>query len=83
MIHVKVTRFINAEPALLPGSDEETPTPAVIVSFGEEEGEIEDLAISVVEARQMVFDLIESLATMGDPMAQAIGNQFFAGGQDE
>jgi len=81
---VKPARFINAEPCLLPFTGQ-GPTPAVLVSFGAEDERIEDKAINVIEARQMVVDLLESLATLGDPLAQAIGQQFFSGphGQDE
>lgn len=69
------TRFVNAEPAILPFA--EGPVPVVLLSFGGEEGPIEDRAVNITEARQMVMDILESLATMGDPLAQAIGEQFF------
>lgn len=76
---VQPARFINAEPGILPFA--EGPVPVVLLSFGAEEGPIEDRAIGIIEARQMVMDILESLATMGDPLAQAIGSQFF-GQQD-
>ena len=74
---VQPTRFINAEPRLLPF--QQGPVPVVLLSFGAEDGPIEDRAIGIVEARQMVMDIIESLAHMGDPLAVAIGQQFFSG----
>lgn len=79
---VQPARFINAEPCLLPFTSQ-GPTPAVLVSFGAEDERIEDKAINVIEARQMVMDILESLATLGDPLAQAIGQQFFSGPQGE
>jgi len=75
-LQVQPTRFINAEPGILPSL--EGPVPIVLLSFGAEEGPIEDRAIGIIEARQMVMDILESLATMGDPLAQAIGSQFFS-----
>jgi hypothetical protein len=75
------TRFVNAEPAILPFA--EGPIPVVLLSFGGEEGPIEDRAVNITEARQMVMDILESLATMGDPLAQAIGEQFFTFDSDE
>lgn len=81
MLSVQPIRFINAEPGLLPFV--EGPTPVVILSFGAEEGPIEDRAVGVIEARQMVMDILDSLATMGDPLAKAIGEQFFSDDQDQ
>lgn len=72
---VQPARFINAEPGILPFA--QGPVPVVLLSFGAEEGPIEDRAVGIIEARQMVMDILESLAQMGDPLAQAIGNQFF------
>lgn len=84
VLRVQPTRFINAEPGLLPFGGETGPVPVVLLSFGPEEGLVEDKAVGIVEARQMVMDILESLATLGDPLAQAIGEQFFnAGPQDE
>jgi len=77
---VQPARFINAEPGILPFA--EGPVPVVLLSFGAEEGPIEDRAIGIIEARQMVMDILESLATMGDPLAQAIGSQFFGQGSE-
>lgn len=73
---VQPVRFINAEPGILPFAD--GAVPVVLLSFGAEEGPIEDRAVGLIEARQMVMDILESLATMGDPLAQAIGQQFFS-----
>lgn len=75
---VKPTRFINAEPGVLPLPSSEHPVPVVLLSFGGEDGPIEDRAFALQEARQMVVDILESLATLGDPMAQAIGEQYFS-----
>jgi hypothetical protein len=77
-IKVNPIRFINAEPCLLPFSGQ-GPMPAVLLSFGAEDEKIDDRAVNVVEARQMVVDILESLATLGDPLAQAIGEEFFSG----
>lgn len=82
VLHVLPSRFINAEPALLPFEGGPTPVPVVLLSFGGEEGPVVDKVINVVEARQMVVDILDSLATMGDPLAQAIGAQFFSGQGD-
>jgi hypothetical protein len=76
-LEVQPVRFINAEPGILPFAGGQ-PVPVVLLSFGAEEGPIEDRAVGLVEARQMVMDILESLATMGDPLAQAIGQQFFS-----
>jgi len=81
-LKVQPTRFINAEPGILPFGQGQ-PVPVVLLSFGAEEGPIEDRAVGIIEARQMVMDILESLATMGDPLAQAIGNQFFAHHENE
>lgn len=77
---VQPVRFVNVEPGLLPLTPS-GPVPAVIVSFetGEDQ-RIEDKAIGIADARKMVFELLESLATFGDPLAQAIGEQFFNAG---
>lgn len=81
----RIIRFINAEAAVIPTLPgvTETSLPSVILSFGGEEGAIEDLAISVIDARQLALDTIASLANLGDPLAQAIGQQFFSGSGDE
>lgn len=75
---VQPIRFINAEPGILPLP--QGPIPIVVLSFGGEDGPVEDRSVTVVEARQMVMDILNSLATMGDPLAQAIGAQFFTDG---
>lgn len=75
-IAIETTRFINAEPGVLPLV--QGPMPVVVLSFGAEDGPIEDRAVNIIEARQMVMDILESLAIMGDPLAQAIGKQFFS-----
>lgn len=76
-VRVTPIQFINAEPGVIPMAGR--PIPAVVLSFGGEEGPIEDRAVGIIDARQMVMDIIESLANMGDPLAQAIGQQFFSG----
>jgi len=91
MSHVKVqqTRFIDAEPGviLFPQPADEhgvivsIPSPVVILSFGGEDGPIQDVAVSIVESRQMVIDILGSLAQMGDSLAQAITNQYFGSQQ--
>ena len=78
---VQPTRFINAEPGILPFV--QGPVPVVLLSFGAEEGPVEDRAVGILEARQMVLDILESLATLGDPLAQAIGEQFFSNKETE
>lgn len=79
-VKVLPTRFINAEPGILPFAG--GPVPVVLLSFGGEEGPIQDKAVGIIEARQMVMDILESLATLGDPLAQAIGEQFFNAGPE-
>jgi hypothetical protein len=74
-VAVRPTRFINAEPGILPTAGG---IPVVVLSFGGEEGPIEDRAILINEAQQIVMDIIESLAIMGDPLALAIGKKFFS-----
>ena len=78
---VKPLRFINSEPGLV--SFGHGPVPVVVLSFGAEEGPIEDVAVNIIEARQMVMDILISLAHMGDPLAQAIGNQYFGASTNE
>ena len=73
-------RFINAEPSILIQND--SPIPAVILSFGAEEGPVEDRAVGIIDARQMAIDILSCLAYLGDPMAQAIGSQFFGAKED-
>jgi hypothetical protein len=68
-------RYINIEPAILP---QNSPEPIVVLSFGGEEGPIEEKAVAISDARQMLVDLLDSLATLGDPVAQAIGEQYFS-----
>lgn len=64
-------RFINAEPHV------ENGTAFVVLSFGGEEGPIEDRSVSVAEAEQLVMDTLKSLAAMGDPLAQEINLRYF------
>jgi hypothetical protein len=80
VLRVQPTRFINAEPGILPFAT--GPVPVVLLSFGAEEGLVEDKAVGIIEARQMAMDILESLASLGDPLAQAIGEQFFQGGEE-
>ena len=77
LLKVQPTRFINAEPGILPFAG--GPVPVVLLSFGGEEGPVEDKAVGIIEARQMAMGILESLATLGDPLAQAIGEAFFNG----
>ena len=84
-LQAQPTRFINAEAGVLlfPQPADELggvisiPSPVVILSFGAEDGPIEDRAVSPVEARQMVIDILSSLAQMGDVLAQSVVNQYF------
>ena len=52
-------------------------SPAVIVSFGGMSGPVNDFLISVEDARELVMQTIGSLASLGDPIAHAIGEAFF------
>lgn len=72
---VKPVRYINAEPGLIPYPD--CNMPVVVLSYGGEEGPVTDQAVTIVEARQMVMDILESLASMGDPLAMDIGERYF------
>ena len=54
-------RFINAEPHVEDG------TAFIVLSFGGEEGPIEDRSVSLGEARELVMDVLTALAKMGDP----------------
>lgn len=74
MIHVETKRFLSAEPALLPSVEN---AQVVVVSFGGDDGPIEDRAISTADAMDLVKQVLDSLATHGDPLALAIGQQFF------
>lgn len=77
-LKVQPTRFINAEPGVCSSQGKVIlPVPVVILSFGAEDGLIEDRAVGIVESRQMVMDILSSLAKMGDSLAQAITNQYF------
>lgn len=81
MKKIQKDRFISAEPAtgsLDPNPGSTNRVPVVVLSFGSEEGPVEDRAISIVDAQQMVVGILQSLATLGDPLALAIGNQFFS-----
>jgi hypothetical protein len=72
-------RFINAEPHFAPSVG----LPVVVLSFGAEEGPVEDRAIQVDEARQMVIDVLASLADLGDGLAHDINQHYFASPSDE
>jgi hypothetical protein len=74
VIRIEPTRFINAEPGVLPIAGG---IQVVVMSFGAEEGPIEDRAVQVHEARQIVVDTLASLAQMGDPLAQEISERYF------
>lgn len=74
MIHVEATKFVSAEPGILPTVDNAR---VVVLSFGGVEGPIEDKAISTTDAMDLVKQVLDSLATLGNPLAQAIGEQFF------
>lgn len=75
VIRIQPTRFVNAEPGVLPYGGG---IPVVVLSFGAEEGPIEDRAIQVNEARQVVVDTLSALAEMGDPLAQEISGRYFS-----
>lgn len=51
--------------------------PAVVISFGGMSGPVSDFLISVEDARELIMQTTASLATLGDPVAQAIGEQYF------
>lgn len=74
MIRVETTKFLSAEPGILPTVDNAR---VVVLSFGGDEGPVEDKAISTKDAMELVRQVLDSLATHGEPMAQAIGEQFF------
>jgi len=62
MIQVRPIDFLSAEPGILPTADN---AKMVILSFGGEEGPIEDRAITVPDAMELVKQVIASLVTHG------------------
>lgn len=56
-------RFIGADAAMI------KELPAVVVSFGAEEGQVLQLALGLDDARDMICDLLTSLAEHGDEIA--------------
>lgn len=51
---------------------------SIVLSFGEDEGPIEDRKLSLTDARDMVVDILMALAEFGDPVARSIGENYFA-----
>lgn len=71
-LHLNSSEEIDAILESNPGA-----APAVVVSFGGMSGPVNDFLISVEDARELIMQTISSLATLGDPIAQAIGDQYF------
>jgi hypothetical protein len=72
-VKVVQSRYINTEPAFVFGKN-----PVLVMSFGAEEGPVIEKAFSIIEGREMIVDLLQSLATLGDPLAQEIGEKYFS-----
>lgn len=79
MIRVKTANFISAEPGIIPDNK----TQVVVLSFGDDEGPVDDKAITTKDALDLVRQVLDSLATLGEPLAQTIGEQFFKGNFNE
>lgn len=75
MIRVTPVKFLTAEPGILPTVQN---AKIVVLSFADsDDGLVEDKAVSTIDAMELVRQVLDSLATLGEPMAQAIGEQFF------
>lgn len=71
MPNVKFESFINAEPVVI--KTDKGQQNAVMLSFGDEESEVVDRTISLQDARDIITDLINVLAFLGDPIASQLG----------
>jgi len=76
-IKIIPSEFINAEPGLLPVGN----IPVIVLSFNDEKGCVEDRAVSIGDAQQVVIDTVKCLAQMGDPWADALVKVFFGNHQ--
>jgi hypothetical protein len=51
--------------------------PCAVISFGEEEGPVEQIAINLEDVRQLVVTALAALADHGDDLAREIGESYF------
>lgn len=73
LINAQWQRFISAEAAELMPEE----TPAVVLSFGDEESRVLELALSLDDVRDLVVQALGSLAYHGDMLAEAILEEHF------
>ena len=73
-LKIKSLPFINSE---LAAPVANLSNPHIILSFGNIDGKIEDIAVSVGDAREIVKDIISNLISLGDPVAKSIQEEYF------
>jgi hypothetical protein len=80
-VRITPARFINAEPAASdPNSKKDD---FIVLSFGDEEGPVTNLGISLDDGRDMVCSILQCLAHCGDELALKIGREHFWDEDDE
>ena len=57
--------------------DADNKIPFILISFGADDEPIDQKALSIRETRQIICDLLSSLAILGDPLAKRIGDEYF------